>query len=163
MGFRKWDSEETSKITLDTLKPDDYVDSSGTHRPGMDPRKAWYAIVNDFASRSITFSENKFPAISAAAKEVCHHMEDHYKAGLWLGDMHVGLMWSCPGPGATKPKGYVAPHGAGPPWTSTTKGALPHIGGTRSIFGPPQQAAIQASAGSWRFPLTTSTTSRLHW
>jgi hypothetical protein len=158
----KWDSEETSQITLDMLKPDDYVDSSGTHRPGMDHRKALYAIVNDFAWRSITFSEDKVPAISAAAKEVYHHMKDHYKAGLWLGDIHVGLMRSCPGPGATKTKGYVAPSWSWAFLDFNHKRRSPTHRGYQVYLRTSPTSRDSSECRSWRFLLTTSTTTRLH-
>lgn len=80
--------------------------------PVYGPRGAlqhWYDMISDFASRSLTFDSDKFPAISAVAKEFQRQATLNYKAGIWLEDMNFGLAWSSFGPGVTKTTTYVAP------------------------------------------------------
>jgi hypothetical protein len=47
------------------------------------------------------------------ASEAHRHILQDYKAGLWLGDLSLGLLWSAPGPGAVniaeRLKFYAAP------------------------------------------------------
>jgi hypothetical protein len=43
------------------------------------------------------------------AKEVQRHWGKYYKAGLWLEDLHFGLVWSTPGLGTTRTATYLAP------------------------------------------------------
>jgi hypothetical protein len=97
---RNWDPLQLKRIMKDSLEPLRYTDEA---------LRLWRQLVNRFALRSITFCEDKFPAISAAAKEVQRHLGQEYKAGIWLEDMHFGLAWSTFGPGATRTPTYVAP------------------------------------------------------
>lgn len=69
----------------------------------------WYMLINEYCRRDITFEEDKFPAISAAAKECQCHSGFEYKAGLWCEDIHLSLIQSVWGPGAKKPSAYIAP------------------------------------------------------
>jgi hypothetical protein len=80
------------------------------------PLRSWYRLANDFSRRAITYSTDIFPAISGLAKEAAEHIGQEYKAGLWLGDMNVGLLWSSYGPGAVRrgPKHQVY---VGPSWS----------------------------------------------
>ena len=73
------------------------------------PRQCWYRTVNQYCYRGITYEKDLLPAISGIAKEYRRHIGQEYIAGLWSGDMHLGLLWSSPGQGAMKAKSYVAP------------------------------------------------------
>lgn len=84
--------------------------------PWFSPLEIWYRAVNDFSSRRITYPKDRFPAISGISKEVHRHISQDYKAGLWLGDMNMGLLWSSPGPGAVKVGDHAASYVA-PSWS----------------------------------------------
>ena len=69
----------------------------------------WYNVLGNFTSRKATFASDKFPAISALAREVYRYVKTSYVAGLWLEDLHRGLFWRPSGLGATRTAIYVAP------------------------------------------------------
>jgi hypothetical protein len=72
--------------------------------------KSWYlAIVNVYTSRKITYVKDTFPAISGIARFYCRHGLQDYKAGLWLQDMHQGLLWTTSGTGRKTKAPYIAP------------------------------------------------------
>jgi Heterokaryon incompatibility protein (HET) len=56
----------------------------------------WYRKIYDYAARQITFKTDRFPAIAGLAKEVAARTGYQYKAGLWLEDIHNGLLWQAP-------------------------------------------------------------------
>jgi Heterokaryon incompatibility protein (HET) len=56
----------------------------------------WYRKISDYAARQITYNSDRFPAIAGLAKEVAAHTAYQYKAGLWLEDVHAGLLWNAP-------------------------------------------------------------------
>jgi len=91
----------------------------------LDPRKImfyWYKVVTDYMSRDITYTSDRLMAICAIAKHFATTLgEENYKAGLWLNDIHAGLLWAPQYPGAVKVKEYVAPSWS---WASIDLGAL---------------------------------------
>jgi hypothetical protein len=54
----------------------------------------WYFIVRDFTSRNITQEEDRLPALAGLAEHVQRQTGNVYLAGLWLGDLPKGLIWS---------------------------------------------------------------------
>ena len=65
--------------------------------PG-DTMGEWYTLVSEYSNRSITFGRDRFPAIAALAQLVHRKTGLSYKAGLWLEDMHRGLLWEARSP-----------------------------------------------------------------
>ncbi|OAA54558.1 Ankyrin repeat-containing domain protein [Niveomyces insectorum RCEF 264] len=63
------------------------------------PTQFWYAMVERYNRRALTFEKDKLPAISGIAREVGAITKQTYKAGLWLEDIHMGLRWSTNGTG----------------------------------------------------------------
>ena len=65
----------------------------------------WYQAVNEFCRRDITQPTDRLPAIAGLAKEVARHLPRHgflelpseYHAGVWLSDLHRGLIWGARG------------------------------------------------------------------
>jgi len=57
----------------------------------------WYEQINNYAYRQLTFSKDRFPALSGLAKEFSDRTGYHYKAGIWLEDFRRGLLWSALG------------------------------------------------------------------
>jgi hypothetical protein len=71
---------------------------------------SWYDIVKEYAKRGITFEKDIFPAISGLAREVHEGIGQEYKAGIWAQDIHRGLIWFAPRPGAKRRvTPYIAP------------------------------------------------------
>jgi hypothetical protein len=68
----------------------------------------WDSIVQDFASRALTYDTDKLPALSGLAKEVARHTSYTYKAGLWEDEIHSDLLWRIEGKAQT-PASYTAP------------------------------------------------------
>jgi hypothetical protein len=65
----------------------------------------WYQAVNEFCRRDITQPADRLPAIAGLAKEVARRLppkgflalDKEYHAGLWLSDLHRGLLWGARG------------------------------------------------------------------
>jgi hypothetical protein len=59
----------------------------------VDIYTCWYNIVEDFTSRSLTYNEDRSPAIAGIAQRFGMIANDSYHAGLWRRDMIRGLLW----------------------------------------------------------------------
>ena len=68
----------------------------------------WYDIMDSYGTRELTFEKDKFPAISAMAREIGALTNLSYRAGIWQEDAHLGLLWSAHGTGERSSE-YVAP------------------------------------------------------
>ena len=69
---------------------------------------SWYRMIDDFARRRLTYDTDRLPAIAGVATEVQAILGYQYICGLWLGDIHWGLLWRARGRAIT-PKDFVAP------------------------------------------------------
>lgn len=49
--------------------------------------------VEDYANRGLTFERDRSPAPASLAKAYAYYMKGSYVAGLWAGDLAVGLLW----------------------------------------------------------------------
>ncbi|KAG9232371.1 heterokaryon incompatibility protein-domain-containing protein [Amylocarpus encephaloides] len=54
----------------------------------------WYELLREYNKRSITQNSDVLPALSGLAKRFQETIGETYLAGLWSGDMKVGLLWS---------------------------------------------------------------------
>ena len=80
------------------------------HRDALRPLlQSWYMVINTYCSRKLTYVKDKFPAISGIAREYRRHGLQDYRAGLWLEDMHQGLLWTTPCTESRRTTPYVAP------------------------------------------------------
>jgi hypothetical protein len=80
----------------------------------------WYAIVEQYISRSLTYSTDRLPAISGIAKTIAAVTNYTYIAGLWREDLLRSLCWQI-GIGRTRvrrPRQYIAPSWS---WASIEK------------------------------------------
>ncbi len=68
----------------------------------------WYDILDEHNRRVLTYQSDKLPAISGVAREVQSRTGYTYRAGIWLEDIHRGLLWSYRGCGQ-KLNTYRAP------------------------------------------------------
>lgn len=57
-------------------------------------RNDWYQILSDYGSCELTYFTDALPALSGIAKTFERIMGDEYLAGIWMTDIHVGLLWS---------------------------------------------------------------------
>jgi hypothetical protein len=83
----------------------------------------WYTIVVQYRKRRLTFEKDKFPALSGIAMEMAERMKYKYVAGLWLEDIHAGLLWSTVGTICRRSPEYVAPSWS---WACITQLSTPH-------------------------------------
>ncbi|KAJ5640994.1 hypothetical protein N7528_000619 [Penicillium herquei] len=59
--------------------------------------RGWYNTVQQYASKGLTKSTDRLPAISAIARRVSSIIRTDYLAGLWLSDIQHGLFWTTSG------------------------------------------------------------------
>jgi hypothetical protein len=85
--------------------------------------RSWYTIVDQYRNRRLTFEKDKFPALSGLAMEMAERIKYTYVAGLWLEDIHDGLLWSTIGTYCRSPD-YVAPSWS---WACLTQLSTPHM------------------------------------
>ncbi|USP77894.1 HET-domain-containing protein [Curvularia clavata] len=57
--------------------------------------KAWSRIVEPYSDRSLTFPDDRLPAISGLAKKFQQTTDFTYIAGLWKENICYDLMWQC--------------------------------------------------------------------
>lgn len=86
----------------DTVHANMHVDTpvytsewGGSRNPYYD---AWYQALHRFNLRNISYQNDILPAISGIAESFHPHLaaahDDEYLAGLWRGDLAIGLLWS---------------------------------------------------------------------
>ena len=68
-------------------------------REGDRPFKLWYALVQNFGRRNLSFAADILPAFSGMAQHFQAILKASYVAGLWQEDIHRGLMWPMSEPG----------------------------------------------------------------
>ena len=80
------------------------------------PYMLWYNWLRQSSARKLTYESDKLPAIGGIARDIQRRTQDEYCAGLWEGDILMGLIgwWPAlePDPGMVAPKslsGYRAP------------------------------------------------------
>lgn len=61
-----------------------------------DPHLIWYGLTEEYYSRKVTVPTDRLPAMSGLASIVHSYLaeEERYVAGLWLKDLHRGLLWA---------------------------------------------------------------------
>ncbi|KAL3425198.1 heterokaryon incompatibility protein [Phlyctema vagabunda] len=53
----------------------------------------WYDLVNEYSAKSLTYGNDKFPALAGLATEVSLATGDQYMAGVWRRDWRRGVLW----------------------------------------------------------------------
>jgi hypothetical protein len=53
----------------------------------------WYQLVNYYAQLSISYDQDRLPALSGLASHISSHLAGGYIAGLWRQDLVRGLLW----------------------------------------------------------------------
>lgn len=93
--------ESLKRLFLSQLIPGQLsgvLTANGQEYP-YDPLLRWYLILNAYATMYLTKERDKLPAISGVARETHRMTGLTYRAGLWLTDLHRGLLWSVAGRG----------------------------------------------------------------
>ncbi|GKZ16707.1 hypothetical protein AbraIFM66951_000056 [Aspergillus brasiliensis] len=70
--------------------PDEESTTDSTAGPYM----TWYQLLEDYASRDLTYDKDRLPAIGALAEFFHAKLKGQYCAGLWREDLLFGLLWS---------------------------------------------------------------------
>ncbi|UPX21242.1 uncharacterized protein EKO05_0011435 [Ascochyta rabiei] len=68
----------------------------------------WYQLVEDYASRSLTYPSDKLVAFSGLAKAYSNNSKAQYLAGNWSTSLPAALLWQVSDRSATRPA-YLAP------------------------------------------------------
>lgn len=87
----EWEDENFKRSLL-------FPEGKWRHKPLVHPEyqemlARWYTIVLQYTTLHITFSSDTFPAIAGIAAEIENATGCHYLAGLWVEDLHTGLLW----------------------------------------------------------------------
>lgn len=90
-----------------------------------DARLAWYDLVNIYSKRSLSFRQDRLPAISAIARRMASILEDTYWCGLWKSEAPWELLWQAhePAVGFISTQEHDDQRDIGPSWTWASQGA----------------------------------------
>ncbi len=55
--------------------------------------------IRKYSNHSLSYESDRLPALAGVAKRVFEFVGSKYLAGLWMEDLHVGLLWVGKGPG----------------------------------------------------------------
>jgi hypothetical protein len=127
-SFPKSDSEEEIMLDEEQATYIDRKQVSLSTTASQDILFRWYNIVNDFASRKITYHSDKLPAIAGLAREI-GRMTGHrysYKAGIWRSREfeYQDLLWGITVPEAARYTEYIAPSWS---WASIDLSRSPEV------------------------------------
>jgi hypothetical protein len=59
--------------------------------------QCWDSLITEYGRRSVTFDNDRLPALAGLARTVGEALQDQYLAGLWKGDLLEGLLWESTG------------------------------------------------------------------
>ena len=59
----------------------------------VDPLRAWYSLVGDYSSRSLTYASDVLPALAGLATIMARTQRLHYANGVWKEHIVYGLLW----------------------------------------------------------------------
>ncbi|KAM7183499.1 hypothetical protein V8F33_013546 [Rhypophila sp. PSN 637] len=74
-------------LELDTALP-----TLKSHPTDLD-HKLWWDWVEDYSRRQLTRNEDKFPALAGLTNKFQQLTGGHHALGLWMEDIHYGLLW----------------------------------------------------------------------
>lgn len=82
-------------------------------------RHYWYHMVDVYSQRTLSFQEDRLPAVSAIARRMARILGDEYLCGIWRSNAPFELLWSCNGVAAdaTPMQGADNSGRWGPSWT----------------------------------------------
>lgn len=104
----------TGQIPWEEVKPQEPSETprmmceTASHQIVGAPQHTWYQLVEDYASRSLTFPPDKLVAFSGLAKAFGRGSKAQYLAGIWSTNLPAALLWQVKDETATRPA-YLAP------------------------------------------------------
>lgn len=131
-----------------------------------DELERWYACLDEYSNRNLTYSSDKLPAVAGLAKSMHDRTPqlDIYYAGIWKADFVRGLLWRARKLGClSQPPSYRAPSWSwaalegeikhdwynlkyfDPTWWPTIEGISVRCKG-RSVYGEIESAAVRLKA-----------------
>lgn len=114
----------------------------------------WYTAIQLYSHRSLTYSDDKFPAVEGLAREAAANCKvGRYLCGLWEHDLALGLMWK-PVPWDTR----VDSPFFWPPLRSDRDQGLDRTGRSISLVTTTAPGTYRAPSWSW-----ASFDGRIHW
>ena len=75
----------------------------------FEPLARWYNILEEYCKRDLTYDKDRLLAILGFAQEVEMQTKMTYLSGLWLEDLHFGLLWQIDGRGIRHEAMYKQP------------------------------------------------------
>jgi Heterokaryon incompatibility protein (HET) len=98
------------RLQLDMTDSTQVQDSDSTAHATKSLYNIWYRAIHEFASRKLSFEEDKLPAVAGLAVEFSNLSGDSFLAGLWRSQLPRELLWSTyPELNLMKPSTYRAP------------------------------------------------------
>ncbi|KAH6703295.1 heterokaryon incompatibility protein-domain-containing protein [Leptodontidium sp. MPI-SDFR-AT-0119] len=88
---------KTHFISEDGAKPRGFYSmglSQKLSQNETEPERCWNALMESYSVRKLTFEGDRLPAISGVASVLESRMGGSYLAGLWRGNLVMGLCWS---------------------------------------------------------------------
>jgi hypothetical protein len=93
-GLKKFDAKFKTRVPSSDAT--DFQIEFGTQKELYALYDAWYELVTTYSSCFLTKPSDVFPAISGIAQMIALSINDRYLSGLWIQDLHRGLLWSVP-------------------------------------------------------------------
>lgn len=87
------ESRDIKRYLLNAQNLDHKVLATELRPEEFEPTYRWYNIIADYTQRSLTYHDDRLPAISGIAREISHLNFMTYKAGIWLENFSRGLAW----------------------------------------------------------------------
>ncbi|KAK7750830.1 hypothetical protein SLS62_007229 [Diatrype stigma] len=107
------------KLRLWLLAPTLMMTSPKGHRFRWNQYDAWYAIIEEYSVKELSFDTDKLPALSGLAGLFHEAHGSTYAAGLWKEDLQFGLAWYVASNDSRPVKGE---QGRGPSWSWASVG-----------------------------------------
>ncbi|RFN53954.1 het-domain-containing protein [Fusarium flagelliforme] len=79
--------------------------------------KIWTALINEYTLRTLSFQEDKLPAFGGIASYFTQYFSGRYLAGIWEGQIHVGLCWKVVDTGQTAVRSLALEEPTVPSWS----------------------------------------------
>ncbi|XPT03183.1 hypothetical protein M3J09_012284 [Ascochyta lentis] len=104
----------TAQLPWEEIKPELPSETSrmmhetASHQIVGAPQHPWYQLVEDYASRSLTYPSDKLVAFSGLAKAFGRNAKAQYIAGNWSTHVPAALLWQANDKSANRPA-YLAP------------------------------------------------------
>lgn len=93
-GLKKFDAKFKTRVPSSDAT--DFQIEFGTQKELYSLYDAWYELVTTYSSCFLTKPSDVFPAISGIVQMIALSINDRYLSGLWIQDLHRGLLWSVP-------------------------------------------------------------------